>query len=380
MICSWCGKEFTPTRKNIKYCRKECCNANSSWTYTRKKINRIVETGVEGEDYIIDKWNGLPVVRMFGAWMRHMHPGKTIEDYRRDFPGAKVAADKDIMNFCRSSGKFMQNEEYKKKYSEMMRGERNPMHKSNTTEEFRKSNSPFSDSFYLSRGIDVSLKKKCIEKAKNNRKNNTRLDFYLNLGMNEKDAKEKLSKRQKTKTLSKAIEKYGEKGEEIYTKRNSDWVNIMKKKYANGDYSTIRKNTSNENSFSSHIERDFFNKLIDVSGLLSNECKYAKNKKNDQLEIVYNINGVTHRYSYDFSYKNKIIEFNGDFWHMNPKLYESGDINPITKKVAAAIWENDSNKIKIAKESGYEVFVVWESEYINDEDNTLNKAKLFICE
>lgn len=124
----------------------------------------------------------------------------------------------------------------------------------------------------------------------------------------------------------------------------------------------------------------FFNKLIDVSGLLSNECKYAKNKKNDQLEIVYNINGVTHRYSYDFSYKNKIIEFNGDFWHMNPKLYESGDINPITKKVAAAIWENDSNKIKIAKESGYEVFVVWESEYINDEDNTLNKAKLFICE
>jgi hypothetical protein len=62
--------------------------------------------------------------------------------------------------------------------------------------------------------------------------------------------------------------------------------------------------------------------------------------------------------------RKKIIEFNGDYWHANPKKYHSNET--ITLKggrTAKEIWEADAKKIALAEANGYQVKVVWESDY-----------------
>lgn len=66
----------------------------------------------------------------------------------------------------------------------------------------------------------------------------------------------------------------------------------------------------------------------------------------------------------------KIVEFNGDFWHANPKKYSALDIIGIRHKnvVASVIWEEDAKKIALAENEGYQVKVIWESEYRKNPD------------
>lgn len=64
------------------------------------------------------------------------------------------------------------------------------------------------------------------------------------------------------------------------------------------------------------------------------------------------------------SEKNKkIIEFNGDYWHANPLAYSPLRICGRNKLTAQQIWDADTAKIKLAEDHGYQVKVVWESEY-----------------
>lgn len=67
---------------------------------------------------------------------------------------------------------------------------------------------------------------------------------------------------------------------------------------------------------------------------------------------------------FDFRIGQKLIEFNGDYWHANPKK-RSADflVGRARKRTAAEIWEADAKKIKLAEDAGYEVKVVWESDF-----------------
>lgn len=60
----------------------------------------------------------------------------------------------------------------------------------------------------------------------------------------------------------------------------------------------------------------------------------------------------------------KIIEFNGDYWHANPQKYHSNEtISLKGGRTAKEIWEADAKKIALAESCGYQVKVVWESDY-----------------
>jgi very-short-patch-repair endonuclease len=74
---------------------------------------------------------------------------------------------------------------------------------------------------------------------------------------------------------------------------------------------------------------------------------------------------------YDFTdtKKMKIIEFNGDLWHANPKLYDDKFVDPYGRS-AIEIWENDNYKQKIARKAGFDIYYVWEYDYRNYPDET----------
>ena len=85
-------------------------------------------------------------------------------------------------------------------------------------------------------------------------------------------------------------------------------------------------------------------------------------------------------YSFDLAYKNKLIEFNGDFWHCNPNIYNEDYINRTTKRLARDVWKSDEAKANTAIQKGYQVLVIWESEYKQDPINTINKCINFLNE
>lgn len=85
----------------------------------------------------------------------------------------------------------------------------------------------------------------------------------------------------------------------------------------------------------------------------------------------FSINGKL----FDFRRGSKLIEFNGDYWHANPKKYsEDYQVGRSRKRTAQQIWEADAKKIKLAEDSGYQVKVVWESEYKKDPQKVIREC------
>lgn len=63
-------------------------------------------------------------------------------------------------------------------------------------------------------------------------------------------------------------------------------------------------------------------------------------------------------------YKNKVIEFYGDYWHKNPKKFPKNKENIIK-------WKYDAVKEETIKKN-YDLLIVWESDYVNDSDRILD--------
>jgi len=63
---------------------------------------------------------------------------------------------------------------------------------------------------------------------------------------------------------------------------------------------------------------------------------------------------------------NLIIEYNGDYWHCNPKKYNSNYFNKKKNKYAWEMWEYDKNKLELIKNNGYNLEVIWESDFKNN--------------
>ena len=59
---------------------------------------------------------------------------------------------------------------------------------------------------------------------------------------------------------------------------------------------------------------------------------------------------------------NLIIEYFGDYWHCNPKKYDSDYFNKKKNKFAWELWDYDKKKIDLIKSYGYNLEVVWEGD------------------
>ena len=192
---------------------------------------------------------------------------------------------------------------------------------------------------------------------------NTNIEYYLNKGYSITDSEILLKKRQNTFTLEKCITKYGlDKGTRIYNKRQKDWI----KKMFNKDTCMATGRSMLCDKFIEELIISINNKNITDNFLYGNNEKF----------IYDNLEKKGKRY--DLCYEKKIIEFNGDFWHANPKIFESEEIHKVKKIKCSEIWGQDARKISLAKIYGYEILVIWDSDYINDKDSIIKKCKEFL--
>jgi hypothetical protein len=239
------------------------------------------------------------------------------------------------------------------------------------------------------------------KKVKNYKNNQLNKKYWIERGYNEKESKEKISEIQETFSLEKCIKTHGtEKGKEIWMARQFKWQKTLKEK-SPPEIKRINKlkGITLENMIrkwgDTEGKQRYFNWLdkrieeLKKSGFyskISQELFYTLLSKIDDPENVYFFshngektlrkNGKT--YFYDFYYNNSIIEFNGDYWHMNPSLYESNHYHEVKKKKAYEIWEDDNTKISVAGNKGCKILIVWESDYKNNKELIIDKCIKFL--
>lgn len=143
------------------------------------------------------------------------------------------------------------------------------------------------------------------------------------------------------------------------------------------------KNNPNENE-----KRKIYMKQYWKNGnIVSNNFSCNKSKMEDDL--YENINRIfptalknqcikdtnNKRYFPDILIEecNLCIEFFGDYWHANPKKFNSDDI--LRNFTAKQIWENDRRRIYNLENNipnkNYKVIIVWQDDYTNSKDLVL---------
>jgi len=168
--------------------------------------------------------------------------------------------------------------------------------------------------------------------------------------------------------LEFGIEKYLDvnkwKGSSLNPKTMAERMNITE-----DESIEIILSRSSCSKFGSHIEKEFTEQLEKITGKLEYTTYSRPYGKWSHLLDSFVI--------YDIKHKDCIIEFNGDYWHCNPELYESTYIvrDNIT---ASSIWEKDKKKIQTAIDLGFRVMVIWESEYKKDKIETVERVAKWI--
>lgn len=251
-------------------------------------------------------------------------------------------------------------------------------------DEYMKSKSRYSIKYWKKRGYDEeTAKEKISEIQKNNSKQllqhrkkdpikysniiPTQLGYWVNKGFSNHEAKLKLSERQKTFSKEKCVENYGdEDGIKIFTERQKKWSKSLNE---NGNMKIGYSKISQELFY---ILLDYYDtKDKEYIYFATHNKEYKTNKTNGGIWL------------YDFTdLKNKkIIEYHGDDYHGNPKKYLAEDTpHPFNKKITAKeMWKKDEDKMNTAKENGFEIFVVWDSEYRwGDKNSVLENCLSFL--
>lgn len=193
------------------------------------------------------------------------------------------------------------------------------------------------------------------------------IQYWLNKGYNESEAKIKLSERQRTFSKEKCIEKYGEiEGLKKFTERQNKWFKSL-------------SSGGNLKMGYSKISQDLFYRILETYDIKDKD-KIFFATHNKEYRIERPEGGI---WLYDFTdIKNKkIIEFHGDMFHGNPKKYKSTDYpHPFKKSITAQeIWEKDMKKKESANNEGFDVMVIWDSEYRwGNKERIINKCVNFL--
>ena len=69
------------------------------------------------------------------------------------------------------------------------------------------------------------------------------------------------------------------------------------------------------------------------------------------------------------------IEFNGNYWHANPELYEANHIFSYcdNKMTAQDVWNKDKLKYDILINEGFTVNIIWEKNYRDNKEKVINE-------
>jgi hypothetical protein len=264
----------------------------------------------------------------------------------------------------------------------------------------------------------------------NNRSHNTTVEFYIEkYGVLEDEAKKMLSKRQSTSKIDDFIYRYGEEigvlkyqeanlkkinnlysfigryGEIEGTRRYYKYVEYKKitsskdyfiRKFGEEKAAKICKSRSHtlENYILKYGEekanekykqyilnnfnnRTFYSKssllLFDpVFNAIKDKFEHIFYKENEYVFYINNKNFKVIMVDFYVKDVNKVIEFNGDYWHRNK-------LKGYVDKESEAIQKYDENRLNTLREIfNCEIMVVWQSDFLLNTEKYINDSIKFL--
>lgn len=354
--CEICSSEFTATSHRAKCCSVKCKQRRDNLAATMKRQAQFVEQHKDDQHMPTCKYCGWKAFTLV-SHIRYDH-SMTAEQYRAEFN----VGDEAIYHPSLIEQK-----------SERISGENNPGYQHNGTM------SSYSKNFKRYGGLSEEEKEaqitaqaaKLVATRRENNNDATTLEYYTSRGMSHEEAVAARSERQRTFSYDICVEKYGpEDGPAIWLERQHKWR------------ATLAALPPEEQD-RIHRERIFAlkNKYSQVSyelfeSLGRPDASYGSN----ELHIRWNNSYIFP----DFHVGNKIIEFYGDFWHCSPQKYGKDDtvtfpaIGGKQVKKVADVWSKDDMRIKYLQSLGYDVLIVWEGEYRNNKQGTIDKCLDFL--
>lgn len=165
-----------------------------------------------------------------------------------------------------------------------------------------------------------------------------------------------------TCSLEYFIKEYGEKnGKEKFN-------NFCEQRINNGGWQSKSYSLISNNLFNT------IKKYLDKYNI-NNDLLFGEN----EFYIRNNIKNIGYQLDFYDKTKNLIIEFQGDYWHANPKLYDKNFINKVKKLTSREIWQYDqSKKDFICKELNNPIYLqIWESDYRNNPEKIIQDILLY---
>lgn len=325
--CIICNTEFTATKNNHVTCSKQCLAKKGNNKLIADKNAKAI-AGIEHE---------VPVCVICGYKARALH------SHVLNHHSLSVQQYKDKFNLNDSD---LYHHSYLTQLSEQVQGENNPAYNhggklSALSKKFIKYKDLSNDEIETER---YSIAKKIADTREENETNTTRIEYYLNKGLNIDEANEALSLRQTTFSLEICIEKHGvEEGTRIWQERQYKWSSNYKK-----------------TNFS-RISQTLFWNIVNTIGDDENDRKYwfatcIDNGINNEKSIKLNNGSVVKPDFLDVK-NNIIIEFYGDYWH---DQNERGN------------QERDKKREDSIIDSGYKLITILEREYRKFPNTVLN--------
>lgn len=237
--------------------------------------------------------------------------------------------------------------------------------------------------------FEYKNKKYGMTKEEFDKFNRSRAVTYENLLNKYKDpnkAKEAydnyINEQKRTKSLTYMIEKFGiDKANEINSQKALTLKNFIRK-YGDVDGEIKYKEyLSKHKNYYSKLSQICFN---EIDHLILKKYNYKTYYATKNREFGLKIGEQYVCLDYFIKDLNICIEFNGDYFHGNPKIFKETDYpNPYDKKTTAKeIWENDKLRYTKLKEIyGINTYVIWENDYKNNfnvEDFIINTLKINI--
>lgn len=250
--------------------------------------------------------------------------------------------------------------------------------------------SPFSNNYNHK---NKHNKQDIIKKAHNTRvKNkgyNTTIEYYTSRGHSEEKAKELIAERQRTFTLEKCIAKYGEEeGTRLWQDRQDRWQATLNAKSPEEKAELNKKKGLTREQLIAKYGKIKAQEIISsrCSGIFRSKAEleiesYLRNN-NLNVDVQFKIkNNKGSIYIYDFFYNDKIIEYNGDYWHANPKIYKADSLikYPCKEPIEARlVWEGEKDKINLLNSLNYDLLIIWESDYKKNKEGVWQECLNFL--
>lgn len=115
----------------------------------------------------------------------------------------------------------------------------------------------------------------------------------------------------------------------------------------------------------SSISQELFNNIYNKLRNLGYDHEIYFGNLNNEYEVTSKEIGFNYQLDFYDKTINYVIEYNGDFWHANPKMYKGDEVIRCRgQHKAKDVWENDKIRLNnISNKLNCIIDIIWESDY-----------------